>query len=230
MDGLIGIGLYTPAEAGRLLHLPPAKIARWLRGHKVGATEYKPLWISQVDLADGHVYLGFRDLMEARVAARFIASGVSAQRVREAIKPAREVIGEDRPLSTDRFRTDGRNIFLRVIEEDEQDERSERLLDLLRGQYEFKQVIDPLLKTIDFDDRGTPRQWWPLGRRGDILVDPSRAFGQPIDAETHIPTAVLAAAAKQEGIEGAARAYSAPQASVKRAIAFETTLERRAAA
>jgi uncharacterized protein (DUF433 family) len=230
MNNLIGIGVYTPAEAGRLLHVPPGKIARWLRGHQVRERGYKPLWEPQVDLGDGHVYLGFRDLMEVRVADKFIEYGISPQRVRAAILLAREVIGEDRPLSTDRFRTDGRNILVRVVETDEKGEERERLLNLFRRQYEFRQIIEPLLKTINFDERGAPLQWWPLGHRANILVDPARAFGQPIDAITNVPTAVLAAAGRQEGIDVAASAYGVPRASVKRALVFEATMERRAAA
>jgi len=230
MDKLIGVGLYTPAEAGRLLHIPAAKITRWLRGHKVGEHEYKPLWTSQVDIDDGRTYLGFRDLMEVRIADKFISLGVSPQRVRAAIQLAQEMIGDDRPLSTDRFRTDGRDIFLRVVETDEHGEERERLLNLFRRQFEFKQIIEPLLKTIDFDSRGAPLQWWPSGKRAGILIDPARSFGQPIDAVTSVPTAVLAAAGRLEGIERTAHAYAVPLASVKRAIEFEKTLEQRAAA
>ena len=230
MDGLIGMGLYTPAEAGRLLNVRAAKIARWLRGHRIGDNDYAPLWEPQVELGDGRIYLGFRDLMEVRIADSFIKAGIPPHQVRKAILLARQVIGEDHPLSTDRFRTDGREIFLRTIDTDEQGEQRESLLNLFHRQYEFKQMVEPLLRTVDFDPRGVPAQWWPLGRRGNVLVDPARAFGQPIDAISSVPTAVLAAAGRQEGIERAARAYDVPQASVRRAIEFEGELERRRAA
>lgn len=230
MDKLIGVGLYTPAEAGRLLHIPGARISRWLRGHRIGGRQYQPLWSPQVEIEDGRVYLGFRDLMEARVADRFIRDGLSPQQVRAAIRLAREITGEDRPLSTDRFRTDGREIFLTVLETDRQGAVHERLLNLSRRQYAFRQIMDPLLKTIDFDERGTPLQWWPLGRDRHILVDPARAFGQPIDSVTSVPTAILASAGRREGVDRAARAYGVPPASVKRAVEFEGTTERRAAA
>ncbi len=230
MDKLIGVGLYTPAEAGRLLHVPAAKIARWLRGHQIKGHNFGPLWAAQVSLDDGRSYLGFRDLMEVRIADKFISLGVSSQRVRAAIVLAREIIGDERPLSTDGFRTDGRNIFLRVIENDERGEERERLLNLFSRQYEFRQIVEPLLKSVDFDERGAPLQWWPSGRRANVLVDPARSFGQPIDSVTGVPTAILAAAAKQEGIEDAARAYDVPHASVKRAIEFEATMEPRVAA
>ena len=229
MEQLIGVGLYTPAEAGRLLHVSPAKISRWLRGHDARGTHYESLWTSQVEVGDGKVYLGFRDLMEVRIADKFIGYGMPPQRIRAAIRLAREVIREDRPLSTDRFRTDGRDIFLRVAEKDEQGEERERLLNLFRRQYEFKQIIEPLLKTIDFDDRGAPLQWWPLGKRGHIVLDPARSFGQPIDSATSVPTAVLAAAGRQESLATAARIYEVPPAAIQRAIQFEAQMSLRAA-
>jgi hypothetical protein len=228
MSNLIGIGLYTPAEASSLLKVPAAKISRWLRGHRVGGRDYQALWNPEIDLGDGHTYLGFRDLMEVRIADTFIRRGVSPQRVRAAILLAREILDEERPLSTNRFRTDGRDIFLHVIEQEGHGgEGRESLLNLFRRQYVFKHIMDPLLKTVDFDEGGTPSLWWPAGRKLNIVVDPARAFGQPIDAATSVPTAVLAAVARQEGIRGTARAYAVPASSVRRAVEFEE--QRRAA-
>lgn len=230
MGDLIGVGLYTPAEAGRLLGVPASKISRWLRGHAVGNKHYPPLWQSQVDLGDGRVFLGFRDLMEVRVADAFIRQGVSAIRVRAAIELAREATGGDHPLSTDKFRTDGREIFLRIVETGADGEEREHLLNLFRRQYEFKGIIDPILKTVDFGDDGNPLVWWPAGRRSNVVVDPARAFGQPIDAISSVPTVVLAAAAQLEGIEGAASAFDVSEGSIRRAVEFEATLGLRMAA
>ncbi|MCM2475388.1 hypothetical protein HGO38_18055 [Rhizobium sp. CG5] len=230
MGDLIGLGLYTPAEAGKLLRVPTSKITRWLRGHSIDGKSYPALWKPEVDLGDDRLILGFRDLMEVRVADAFIRAGVSAIRVRTAIQIAREALGQDHPLSTDRFRTDGREIFLRIFETGPDGEERERLLNLFRRQYEFKGIIDPILKTVDFGEDGNPLLWWPGGRRLNVVVDPSRSFGQPIDASSSVPTNVLAAAAQQEGIIGAARAYEVPEASVRRAIEFETSLGQRMAA
>lgn len=230
MDNLIGVGVYTPAEAGRLLHVRPSKISRWLRGHRVQGKVYEPLWTPNINLGDERVFLGFRDLMEVRVADAFIRAGVSAIRVRSTIVAAREVIGQDHPLSSDRFRTDGREIFLHIIETDEEGQQRERLLNLFRKQYEFKGILDPILKTVDFGDDGNPLLWWPGGRKLNVVVDPARSFGQPIDAASSVPTAVLAAAAIQEGIEGAAQAYDVSEASIRRSVEFENSMEQRVAA
>lgn len=230
MGELIGVGLYTPAEAGRLLRMPSAKITRWLRGHGIKDKEYAALWKPEVDLGDGKVFLGFRDLMEARVADAFINHGVSARRVRAAIEEARQLIQQDHPLSTNRFRTDGREIFLHVIETDEDGTERERLLNLFRRQYEFKGIIDPILKTVDFGNDGNPAFWWPAGRRMNVIVDPERAFGAPIDPVSSVPTAVLANVARELGIKATARAYEVTELSVRHALDFEASMEQRLAA
>ncbi|TCR91564.1 hypothetical protein [Rhizobium sp. BK376] len=230
-DELIGMGVYTPAEAGRLLRIPTVKISRWLRGHRIQNRFYPPLWTPQISLDDDSVFLGFHDLMEVRVADAFIRAGVSAIRVRSAILVARDVIGRERPLSTNKFRTDGREIFLHIVEEDEGGEQREQLLNLFRRQFEFNGILDPILKTVEFGDDGSPAIWWPGGRRLNIVVDPTRSFGQPIDASSSVPTAVLAAAVEQNGsIRAAARAYDVSEAAIKHAIEFETMMEQRLAA
>lgn len=230
MDGLIGVGLYTPAEAGRLLHIPAGRITRWLRGHEIGGKHYEALWEPEVNLGDDRVFLGFRDLMEVRVADAFIKNGVSAIRVRAAIKLAQNVIEQDHPLSTNRFLTAGREIFLQVIDTDEEGNQRERLLNLFRRQYEFKGILEPILKSVDFGKDGNPKLWWPAGRRTNIIIDPERSFGAPIDGETSVPTSVLATAAKEMGLADTAKAYEVPLASVRRAVEFEAMMEQRLAA
>lgn len=231
MFELVGIGLYTPTEAERLTGVSASKIARWLRGHMANGKFYEPLWLPQVKTAfDEKLCLGFHDLMEVRVASAFIAFGISPHRVRSAIEVAREIYGLDHPLSTDRFRTDGKDIFIRVIEGEGADPQSEKLLDTLRRQYAFAEVLHPSLKGVEFDSGGKPALWWPKGRKGQIVIDPDRSFGQPIEAVSGVPTTTLANAARVEGLERAARLFEVPRASVKRALEFEDGLELRAAA
>lgn len=230
MSELIGIGLYTPAEAARLTRVPAAKIVRWLNGHMIKGQPYKPLWQSQIDLEDGHTYLGFRDLMEVKVAAEFIKHGVSAIRIRAAIEVARDVYGYDHPLSTDRFKTDGKDIFLRVINDISDGSEQEKLLNTFHRQYMFAHIIERSLKGVEFDESGAPSLWWPVGHRERIIVDPARSFGQPIDQVSSVPTSVLAAAGRAEGAGPAARAFDVPLTSIKRAMKFEAQLEKGLAA
>lgn len=223
---LFGIGLYTPAEAARLTGIPAGRLSRWLRGHDAKGRHYDPLWKPQVDIGDDRVYLGFRDLMEARTVAAFAESGLSPQFIRRAIGLARELIDDSHPLSTRRFKTDGRTIFLEVAKEEGAEDAS--LIDIVRRQYTFRQIIERSLKDVEFDGIA-PVRWFPANRQAGIVVDPARSFGQPIDDKTGIPTAVLAAAAKAEGgIKEAAGAWDVDAGTIRRAIAFEDRLKRAA--
>ena len=227
ISDLVGIGIYTPAEAARLTGVSAGRIIRWLRGHKVRGSRYEPLWKPQIDIEDGRVYLGFRDLMEVRVAAAFIKHGLSPQKVRRAIQIARDLFGKDHPLSTRNFRTDGRSVFLQLSREDGED----RLIDLFRQQYEFQKIVEPSLKHIEFDASGVPSRWYPRGPAAHVVVDPTRSFGRPIEVESGVPTGVLAAAARAEGsVEAAAKAWNVPIRSVRRSIEFEEALHGRLAA
>lgn len=219
-EGLVGVGLYTPAEAARLLRIPGSKIVRWLRGHEANDRWYERLWQPQVQLGDGRVYLGFRDLMELRTAHAFMEAGVSAIMIRRAIVEARRYINEERPLSTTKFMTDGRSIFLEVADES----GDTRLLDLFKRQYAFRRIIEASLRGVDFEGIA-PVRWWPVSRAQKILLDPERSFGQPIESDSGVPTATLAAAAHAEGsAEVAARVWQVPVQAILRAVRFETGL------
>jgi hypothetical protein len=222
---LIGVGLYTPVEAQRLTGIHAAKLIRWLRGHKIGRRKYEPLWCPQINLRDNKTYLGFRDLMEARVANAFIEqAGLSPQKVRKAIKIAQEIVEDDHPLSTSRLRTDGRTVFLQRIYET----GDESLMDLFRNQYAFNRIVEPSLRDLEFED-GIPTRWWPETKNGGIVVDPSRSFGQPIDDASGIPTTILANSTVAEGsFAAAAKVWRVDVSSIRRAVAFERTLSRAA--
>lgn len=219
---LVGLGLYTPSEAARLIKVPAPKLIRWLRGHGSGNRAYEPLWHGQIDIGDGATYLGFLDLIQCRMAAAFIAAGLSPQKVRRALILARDIIDADHPFANSRFKTDGRTLLLEALGSDTEDRP---LVDLFRrGQYVMHKIIEPSLKGIDFDT-DTASRWWPTGRSNDIVVDPKRQFGQPIIDSAGVPTAILKAAAEAEGsVEMAARMFRISPVAVRRAVDFELGL------
>jgi hypothetical protein len=80
------IGLYTAAEASRLLSLPVAKVRRWLGGYRGEDRDYPPLWTPQLPKLDDQLGLGFLDLMQLRVVARVVAeTEISLQKLRRAL-------------------------------------------------------------------------------------------------------------------------------------------------
>jgi uncharacterized protein (DUF433 family) len=221
---LLGIGFYTVPEASRYTGVAAGKIRRWLRGHDYvhrGERHHaEPLWRSQIELADDELHLGFRDLVELRVVNAFINEGFSPWRVRQGLSAARELADDERPLSTLRFQTDGRTIFLPVAEE----AGDPHLIDIFSRQLAFRRILAPCLRDIEFE-RDLPVRWRIGGPLRRIVIDPLRSFGKPIDDETGVPIDVIAQAEIVEGsVEKAARAYAVPVRAVEQAAAFARRL------
>src|SRR5688572_30485935 len=113
----IGIGFYTVPEASRLLKIPAVNIRRWLGGYtyrrgKALGVELAPLWTPQLPSDNGHLQLGFRDLIELRFVQAFKNAGLNLIVIRNCLEYARTLVGDERPFSTRLFRTDGKTIFL----------------------------------------------------------------------------------------------------------------------
>ena len=145
--------------------------------------------------------------------------------LRKAIVVARHDLIVLHPLSSTRFRTDGRTIFLEIAEQ----EKDPMLFDLFNKQYAFAKIMERSLKDVEFDG-AVPNRWWISSKRSGILVDPEFSFGQPIEYESSIPTTVLANAAKAEGsVARAARAWDVSPKLIERAVRFENAIQLKAA-
>ncbi|WP_036305372.1 hypothetical protein [Methylopila sp. 73B] len=221
---VLGVGSYSPAEASRLIRMPAATVRRWLGGYSYNEDgerrEVAPLWAPQLPAIDDRLELGFRDLIELRFVHSLTMLGLGLNTIRQCFAYAAECVGDARPFSTNRFRTDGRSIFLDTIRNAGADE----LLDLRKRQYVIKDVVEQSFKDLDFEGDAVAR-WRPFDGKRSIVIDPNRSFGQPIAERYGVTTTVLAAAAEAEGsIERAAWAYELPASIVRDAVLFEQQL------
>jgi uncharacterized protein (DUF433 family) len=221
---LVGIGLYTVPEAARLTRISVPRVRRWLTGYRYRSRQAEhasaPLWTPEVPKFGSKVELSFRDLMELRFVQLFLEQGLGLQAIRRAIEKAVECFGMERPLSTQRFRTDGRSIFLEVAKEFEE----AQLLDLGRDQCLFHRMVAPTFKDIDFE-AGVPARWWPATAGGGIVVDPKRCFGKPVVAEYGVPAAALADAYRvRRSFAAVGKDYEIPEKAVRDAVAFQQRL------
>jgi uncharacterized protein (DUF433 family) len=224
---LLGTGMYPLARAARLVGVESRTVRRWLKGYSWkysdGRKASGPLWPLQYASDEefaGEQVLGFHDLLELRTVARFIQQGVSLKVIRATIDVAREHLG-DYPLHSRRFVTDGRKIFLEAVERSGEDPK---LLDVRKNQFAIDAVIRPsLLEGIEYGDNAHARRWFPVAKKRVIVLDPKVQFGEPIIADSGVPTDTLAAAFAAEGKDAArvARLYRVTPQAVKAAVAFE---------
>lgn len=222
---LLGIGLYSVADASQLLKESPRNIRRWLGGYtytRDGDTFHVPaLWMPDLERNEERLELSFRDLIELRFVKAFLEAGIGLKAIRNCLSYARECVESDRPFSSGKFRTDGRTIFLESLER----AQDAKLLDLKRKQYVFKQVVARSFKDLDLEDDAVAR-WRPYRGRASIVIDPARAFGQPIAAKAGVPTVVLADAVEAEGSEArVAKLFEVSEAIVRDAVRFQRDLE-----
>ena len=225
---LLGVGLYTVSDAARLLsrtskNATAQNIRRWIDGHKYRyrgeLRRAAPLWRPQLPKIEDQIGLGFRDLMELRFVASFRAAGLSLQGIRLSLERACDIVGHDHPFATERFRTDGKEMFLELA--DITDEPT--LIDLRRSQYAIHRMIAPSFKDIDFE-RGLAARWWPLGQRKGIVLDPTRSFGKPIEGISGVPADTLNAAFVTLGsVREVTRWYEVDPSAVRAAREFATS-------
>jgi uncharacterized protein (DUF433 family) len=230
----LGRGAYSAVESLRLLnfsrsgvtparHVSRMTMARWLRGYshgEDGAQYSEALWKLDYQNDDDQIELSFRDLIELRFVKTFRDLGVGLATIRDCYRRAVDEIQDERPFSTQRFRTDGKTIFLEITEKD----HDGRMIDLRRRQQVFRALIEPSLRDLEFDASAVAR-WYPLGMKHPaVLVDPARSFGRPV-VQGGVPTKVLVHAVRLEGsIDAVAALYEVPKTEVRSAIEFELRL------
>lgn len=207
-----------------MLRIPARNINRWLGGYKYeqhGRTiTMKPLWDPELPAFERHLELSFRDMIELRFVKAFLDAGLGLKIIRTCLEYAKECVADSRPFSTRKFLTDGRTIFL----ESARRSGDHELLDLNKRQFVIKQVIERSFKDLDIE-ADTVARWRPFGGKKSIVLDPERAFGQPIASASGVPTITLADAVKAEGsLKNAAFLYDVPLSVVRDAVAFEKSL------
>jgi uncharacterized protein (DUF433 family) len=159
-------------------------------------------------------------LIELRFVNGFVHAGLGLKTIRQCLNYAKLLVDDHRPFSTQRFQTDGRTIFLDSVQGDGESE----LLDLRKRQYAIKHVIEKTFKDLDIEDAAVAR-WRPFKGKDTIVIDPKRAFGQPIAAAYGIPTVALADAVKAEGsVDRVARFFDVNPSIVRDAVNFENAL------
>jgi len=227
---LLGVGLYTRADAVRLLRMTPSRVTRWVRGYSYWLAHARPERRDQPPVVrarlpriDGTILISFLDLMELRVVKSLVDRGLSLQHVRQVAKLAANIFNTGYPFASRRIFTDGQEVFASLT----QNSNDETLVELSARHHQLiaAPVVKQYLAELDFDaESSLAERWWPLGRTVPVVLDPEIAFGAPVIAGTATRTDILASLATSFNPESAADAFRLGRSEVEAAVRFESDL------
>ena len=221
-----GKGIYTLTTAAKILKINSQRMRRWINGYtypkNMECRSIKPLFTTEFEYDSDNVIISFLDLAELLFIKTFIQHGISIQKIRKAAIVASSLLNTPHPFAIRKIYTDGKSIFARIAQE----ENDTSLLDLINEQYQFRKIIEPILYgRIDFSNDNNAERWWPLGKKKNIVLDPSRNMGQPILNKYNVRTELIFELYKtNHSIDEISEWYELDRKSIEAAISFEKGL------
>lgn len=214
---LLGHGVYNIAEAARFTGLKKRRVKDWFQGR---ATDPFPRTVFQGDykVLDGFFSISFLDLVEVFIAGQLRESGVSLARVRRAHVKLQGDWGIKHPFSKKDIRTDGKDIFICALDEEDRAE----VIDVITNNRVFERIIVPVLEKMDYDLATALALKWHISK--GVVIDPDRCFGKPIVERAGITTNVLASSyyGNRQDAKTVARWYGVSEEDVMDAVRFES--------
>jgi len=182
------LGVYTVADAARFARLDKAIARRWVFGYGPNRC-YQELIDPDIPRSSGPAVMSFVALTELRLAAELYRMGLPAIRIRQAAESLRDIA---HPFAYQelRLRTDKQNVFV-----DYADGAAHAVLQvsgLQRGNFVFEKIAEEFFLDVNFSSESRyATSWSPREVDGLVTLDPRIKFGEPVIAETRIPTAAI---------------------------------------
>lgn len=208
-------GVYSYAEAARLLGITPQRLARWADGYFYARREgqgYSAPVLRAGDHRKG--VLTFPELIELFFVRAFVALGVPLPHIRKTADALTREVGE-LPFSRKRLLVEGRRLLVREV-------------DGVLKRPDIGQLVadfaEQFAQQIEFDGDLATR-YYPLGYNQQVYLDRRIRGGEPVVAveDRAIPTRLIFALWQREkNPESVADYFEIPMSAVSAAIRYES--------
>ena len=226
IEDFVGQGIYTVPDVAKLTRITPQNIYNWLYGDRPAGVSDKhakkhPALLHQFELMNHIANVSFRDMIQIKFVCFFRAQGVSLQTIRIAAENAAKLLSTTHPFCSAKFKTDGATLLAEVFERN----GDSSLVELKSMQHVFKDIVDPFLKTLEYD-HDIVSKWWHSEGNGKVVVDPKCNFGKPTVAKCGYTTETLydAYMANGKSAKKVSEWYEVKQKDVEQAVDFEMRL------
>ena len=215
--------MYGMPQVDRLLGLAGGTARRWIDGYTRAGKPYPPVIREE---STGAAIATWGEFVETRLLAEYRDAGVPLIRMRPAIGALRQQLQTPYPLASARTWLDvhGRELVQKV-QEDVGLDRHLALVVVRTGQQvlEWTPPAEDFRRSIEWtgDDPGAlPRSLRPVHRIEEVVIDPLRAFGEPVvrGVRTDVVGELFRAGDPPEMI---AELYDLPRETVDAAIRYE---------
>ncbi|MCI0701352.1 MAG: hypothetical protein L0241_09760 [Planctomycetia bacterium] len=215
----LGLGLYDLRECAQFTGLDSKRVRRWFVPPPSEA-KVRPILTPDYPRVQDDTAISFLDLIEVFVLGNLREHGVPLQTLRKVYGRLQRDFKQKHPLAHNRLATDGREVFLRVAD----NEGKDQLIEVLTKQMVFPEIIAPFLKQLDYDPETHLARLWRIA--AGVLLNPRIALGKPVVDGVFVKTEVLAAAyrANKKDAEVVARWYNVSPSDVLTAVRFEADL------
>src|SRR5258708_12947907 len=152
LDAATDTGLYSIPEAARYAKMHQNSLRNWF----AGGSDREPIRKPEIDSPDFKA-ITFLDLIEAVAIRSFrVDYNVSFQKIREAVRNAKEKYGIDHPFAHEKHKTVlvGKDLHIFLGEDAD---NPVQLTGKLIGQKSMKPCIEAYIKDLEFDLRGMPK-------------------------------------------------------------------------
>jgi uncharacterized protein (DUF433 family) len=214
-------GIYTVPDVARLVRASHAQVRGWVEGHP--HSKSKPIVQGEFERLGWRATLSFKNLVEALFIKCFADEGFSVQAIRVMAEEARRFFNDPHPFARNiAFKTDGTSIFAEFWSELR---NNAQLYNLKSHNLALRDIMMPFLREPpEYGPDGYARLWRPRREAAPhVVLNPVRAFGQPILERSGVPvrTLVDALAAEQGDYRKVARWYEVEEHEVREAERFE---------
>jgi len=213
----LGSGIYTPADAAKILRLQKSKVSYWFRSYIKNKIESSTGFRYYHDLDNNQIAVNFYSLIEFYVFHELKNRGVKTRRIIEAHKSISQALNTPYPFASAKLLT---TTSREVLFEENVNSVVKASYDL---QYLIFNFIRPFCEKIEFGEDSLPTKFYPLGKDKKIVVDPEHQFGSPIIKGTNILVSTISELySAGETVPFIAKLYDISAEQVQDAISYSS--------
>ncbi len=212
----IGDGIYSASDIAKILRVPYQKINSWLNKYWDRRFTIKDELYTWT--LDKKKVTNFYTLIEMYIFKLFLENGIPIRNIVKAHVELSRITETEYPFAQKEIfkniRTDGKALYYK-----------ETLIISLDGSNQTNlSFLVHLTHNIEYDENLLPQRFWPAGKGKNIIIDPTRQFGQPIINNTNVLSETITSMYKAgDSIELIAHAFDLKVKDVEDAIQFCTT-------